>query len=71
MKSKPSVSSTISFFLRSSDVCVQVALDAKSASVGLGLIIQSASQLSEKIDDHELLVNKIEQLINNTKIFLK
>lgn len=45
-------------------------IDSKNASVGLGLIVQSASQLSEKCDDHDVLVSKIEKLIKNTKIFL-
>ena len=45
-------------------------IDSLSASVGLGLIVKSAGELANKIDDHEKMIEKINQLINNTKIFL-
>ena len=45
-------------------------IDSLSASTGLGLIVNSASKLSETIEDHDELVNKIQVLIKNTKIYL-
>ena len=45
-------------------------IDSLSASTGLGLIVDSASKLSETIQDHDQLVNKIQDLIKNTKIYL-
>ena len=45
-------------------------IDSLSASTGLGLIVNSASELSKKIQNHDELVNQIESLIKNTKIYL-
>ena len=45
-------------------------LDSFSASVGLGLIIQSASELAEDIETHDELVKKIEKLIDETEMYL-
>ena len=45
-------------------------LDSLSASAGLGLIVNSASELSQTIHDHDELVNKIKNLIKNTNIYL-
>ena len=46
------------------------AVDSLSASTGLGLIVQSASELSETITNHDELLEKINLLIKNTKIYL-
>ena len=45
-------------------------MDSLCASTGLGLIVDSASELSETIQNHEELVEKIHTLIKNTKIYL-
>tara|TARA_B100000676_G_scaffold312220_1_gene385361 strand:- start:1713 stop:3485 length:1773 start_codon:yes stop_codon:yes gene_type:complete len=45
-------------------------IDSLSASVGLGLIVKSASELAKEINNHDKVVKKIETLIKNTKIFL-
>jgi len=45
-------------------------IDSLSASVGLGLIVKSASELAKEINDHDKVVEKIGILIENTKIFL-
>tara|TARA_Y100000996_G_C22556625_1_gene655728 strand:+ start:2774 stop:4579 length:1806 start_codon:yes stop_codon:yes gene_type:complete len=45
-------------------------MDSLCASTGLGLIVDSASELSETIQNHEELVEKIQTLIQNTKIYL-
>ena len=45
-------------------------IDSLSASTGLGLIVNAASELSETIQDHDELVEKIQSLIENTTIYL-
>ena len=45
-------------------------IDSLCASTGLGLIVNSASELSEIIQDHDELVEKIQSLIKNTNIYL-
>jgi len=45
-------------------------IDSLSASTGLGLIVNAASELSEKIKDHDELVKQIQSIIKNTKIYL-
>ena len=45
-------------------------IDSLSASVGLGLIVKSADEIARKINDHNQVVKKINDLIDNTKIFL-
>ncbi len=45
-------------------------IDSLSASVGLGLIVKSADEIARKINDHDKVVKKINDLIDNTEIFL-
>jgi hypothetical protein len=45
-------------------------IDSFSASVGLGLIVKSASKLASEINDHDKVTNKIKSLIENTQMFL-
>ena len=45
-------------------------MDSLSASVGLGLIVKSASELSTTIDNHDKLIAKIKALIENTQFYL-
>ena len=45
-------------------------IDSLSASVGLGLIVKSASEIANEIDSHDEIIKKINQLIDDTEIFI-
>ena len=46
-------------------------IDSLCASVGLGLIIKQASEWAKESNDHKLIVQKINSLIKNTKMYKK
>ena len=45
-------------------------IDSLSASVGLGLIVKSAGEIANEIESHDEIIKKINQLIDDTEIFL-
>ena len=45
-------------------------IDSLSASVGLGLIVKSASEIASEVNNHDEIIKKINQLIDDTEIFI-